>query len=227
MKLLNLKNDLIDTINEIADTVRNGGVAILPFDTVYGFVCDPKNEVPLQKIYELKKRPVQKTIGLAVADIEALESVAEVDDIAKKYIEERTPGRYTFILKKLGLSSLPSLSSPMSSSGPAMPLESGTRGSKIVNISDFCIQNGTVGVRIPNSKLILEVTKACGDIIAQTSANISGQPNCFSLDEIKNQYDDESLSQVDLIVDGGILENDGASKLVDLTGSIPKEIERG
>ena len=42
---------------------------------------------------------------------------------------------------------------------------------------DFCVQNGSVGIRIPDSKLILDIAKACGGIIAQTSANISGQEN--------------------------------------------------
>lgn len=207
MKTLILKNNIQNISQEVSTIIRNGGIAILPFDTVYGFVCDSRNDLSLQKIYELKKRPAQKTIGLAVANIEKLKNITDLSDVAKEYITQRTPGKYTFILKKLSW----------------IPDQVGDdKGT----ISDFCVQSGTIGVRIPDSQLILDVIRASGGMIAQTSANISGQPNCFSINDIRNQYDEKSLAQVDLIVDGGALNNLEASKLVDLTADIPKEIER-
>ena len=196
-----------ESVNKASQIIKSGGVAILPFDTVYGFVCDPKNDEALQKIYELKKRPSMKTIGLATNNIDLIESIAEVNDAAREFIKEKTPGKYTFILKKLSW----------------IPDQVGNdRGV----ISDFCVQNGTIGIRIPDSKLILRIAEKCGGLIAQTSANISGQGNCYSMNDIKNQYDDATLSKVDLIVDGGELENTGASKLIDLTGDTPIEIKR-
>ena len=192
------KQNLNEIINKVTQIIKSGGVAILPFDTVYGFVCDPKNDEALQKIYELKKRPEMKTIGLATNNIETIELIAEVNDSARNYIKEKTPGRYTFILKK----------------------------KPEANISEFCVQNGTVGVRIPDSKLILSIAEKYDGLIAQTSANISGQGNCYSILDLKNQYDDATLSKVDLIVDGGELENTGASKLINLTGNAPIEIKR-
>jgi len=59
MKELNLQNA---DIQEIADVIQNGGIVILPFDTVYGFVCDSKNEAALEKIYELKNVPYKKQL---------------------------------------------------------------------------------------------------------------------------------------------------------------------
>lgn len=189
-----------ETINKASGIIKSGGVTILPFDTVYGFVCDPRNNDALQKIYELKKRPEMKTIGLAASNIEAVEFIADVNNEARVYIKEKTPGKYTFIMKKL-------------------------KDDKS-DISDFCVQDGTMGVRIPDSKLILSVAKKCGGLIAQTSANISGQGNCYSIIDIKNQYDNDVLNQIDLIVDGGDLEKNGASKLINLTGDTPVEIKR-
>lgn len=187
-----------EIVSKTLEIVKSGGVVILPFDTVYGFVCNPKNDEALQKIYELKKRPEMKTIGLAANNIESIELIAEVNDAAREYIEEKTPGRYTLILKK----------------------------KPETDISEFCIQNSTVGVRIADSKLILRIAEKCGGLIAQTSANISGQGNCYSIKDIKNQYDDNTLNQIELIVDGGELENTGASKLINLTGDTPIEIKR-
>ena len=188
-------NEIVIKASQI---IKSGGVAILPFDTVYGFVCGSKNDEALQKIYELKKRPSMKTIGLAANSIEAVESIAVVNDSARKYIVDKTPGKYTFILKKETNS----------------------------DVSDFCVQNGTIGIRIPDSELILRIAEKCGGLIAQTSANISGQGNCYTINDIKKQYDVNSLDQIDLIVDGGELENNGASKLIDITGVTPIELKR-
>lgn len=207
MELLLTEQNINEIINKTSKIIEFGGVAILPFDTVYGFVCDPKNDEALQQIYELKKCPTMKTIGLAANNIESIESIAEVNDDAKNYMVDRTSGKYTFILKKLSW----------------IPNQVGNDREVI---SDFCVQNDTVGIRIPDSELILSIAEKCGGLIAQTSANISGQGNCYSITDIKRQYDDATLSKVDLIVNGGELENNGASKLINLTGETPVEIKR-
>lgn len=195
--IIKFDENIAEIIDRASKIICRGGVVILPFDTVYGFACDPTNESALQRIYELKKRPEKKTIGLAASSIADIKKIADLNISAEKYITEKTPGRYTFIVK-----------------------------GKPSNISDFCIQNGTIGTRIPDSKLILKIAEKCGGLIAQTSANISGRPNCYSIEELRKQYSDEALDKIELIVDGGELENLGASKLVDLTGDVPTQIER-
>jgi L-threonylcarbamoyladenylate synthase len=42
-------------IRKIADALKNGAVLVLPTDTVYGLVCDAKNEKAVEKIFEIKK----------------------------------------------------------------------------------------------------------------------------------------------------------------------------
>jgi len=198
MIILDLNNKTINFVKEVSNAIHDGKIVVLPFDTVYGFACDPRDEKALQKIYELKKRPVNKTIGLAVSNIKMMNSLTKLTSAQKEYIAERIPGKFTFILKN----------------------EAGS------SISKSCVQNGTVGVRIPDSELILKITEACGGIIAQTSANISGQLNCFSLTDLRQQYSEQFLSRIDLIIDGGKLDNVSPSRLIDLTGKSPKEIER-
>lgn len=196
--ILGNQNKTSDVVKQASDIIRGGGVIILPFDTVYGFACDPKKATALQKIYELKNRPTQKTIGLAVSKIKTLESIAETSTSINKYVSDRTPGKFTFILKK----------------------KTGTF------ISEFCVLNNNIGIRIPDSKLILEIIAVSGGIIAQTSANISGQPNCFSVNDIRRQFSSTNLDKIDLIVDGGKLKHDKPSKITDLTGEVPREIKR-
>lgn len=183
---------------KVSGIIRNNGAVILSFDTVYGYACDPKSNIALRKIFELKKRNINKTIGLAASNIRILKDVARVSDKEEQYIEERIPGKYTFILQ----------------------------AKQNIGLSPYCVKNNTIGIRIPESDFILDIIQSSGGIIAQTSANKSGQPDCFSLDELFTQYSAEELSQIDLIVDGGSLEKTGPSQIIDLTGNEPREIDR-
>lgn len=180
-----------------ANVLRSGGIVIAPFDTVYGIICDAKNTESVRKIFDFKERPLEKTIGLAVSSVRSLSEIAEISDENREFIKERTPGRYTFILK-----------------------------AKDSGISDYCIKNGTIGVRIPDSKLILEIIDKSNLILAQTSANKSGKGDCFSVDDLMKQYTPEQLEKIDLIIDGGIIKSDKPSTIIDLTDSKPKVIER-
>lgn len=192
-----IQSNQIDT-QDAGEVIKGGRVIVAPFDTVYGFLCDPRNEKAILKIFDLKKRPTLKTIGLAVSDISELKKIAELSEKQEEFITDKTPGRYTFIVK----------------------------AKKDAGLPGYCLQNGTIGVRIPDSELILGLIKEAGGVIAQTSANVSGMPNCYSINDLNNQYDPIELEKVDLIIDSGKIEDSGASEIIDLTGTEPKIIER-
>ncbi|MDO8444227.1 MAG: L-threonylcarbamoyladenylate synthase [bacterium] len=196
---MNVKKLLSNNFKEITDDavkiIRNGGIIIVPFDTVYGLICDPKNDIAVRKIFELKKRPLDKTIGLCTTSIPALETFAEINH--EDFIKSHIFGPYTFVLNV-----------------------------KTDDFSKLCVRDGTVAVRIPNSELILNIAKHSNLVIAQTSANLSGRPTCDSVEEIKAQFKPEELEQVDLIIDWGEIEKSAPSKIFDLTGTQPVEINR-
>lgn len=197
MKLIELHSKNYDqTIIEVGEVIGSGGVAILPFDTVYGFACDPKNDFALKKVFALKERSVEKIIGLAVPDLKTLKSISQISIEAESLLKDKVPGKYTFIV-----------------------------ASQSTQISKFCEKDGTFGIRIPDKEFILKTIQAAGGIIAQTSANKSGKPNCFSIEELKNQYGEE-LNEIDLIVDGGKIEDSNASQIIDITKDEPRYIER-
>lgn len=176
-----------------AQALKEGKVVLLPFDTVYGFIADPANEEAVRKIFELKGRAKEKTLGLAVSNLDQLAKIAVMTH--KKFIEDKVPGRFTFILK-----------------------------SKTDLFSACCSQNQTLGIRIPDNKLVLEIVKLFGPV-AQTSANKSGHKSCDSIDQLKKQFDD-TIESIDLIIDGGKIAQSQASQIWDLTGDEPKRIER-
>lgn len=197
MNIVTLSDNQDEVLSKAAEIVRNGGVVILPFDTVYGLACDPRNTGALERIFKLKSRPISKTIGLAASNLQAVKQIADLTYEQEEFVASKTPGPYTFILMLEDISSIP----------------------------EYCQQNGTVAVRIPDSEFILDVISESGGLIAQTSANVSGQPNCFSVDELRSQYGND-LDKIDLIVDGGAVKSEGASEIWDLTGEEPQIIER-
>ena len=195
MKYIKLSNqNKTEVVAEVVEIIKSGGIVVLPFDTVYGIICDPHNPAAVDKIFEFKKRPVSKTLGLACDNLESIAKIAEIKH--GEFIKEKIPGRFTFILK-----------------------------AKESTIVPECYQNGTIAIRIPDNELVLNIAKESGGVIAQTSANISDQPNCYSIDEIKSQAGD-FIEMIDLIIDGGILPENPPSIIYDLSGETPRQIER-
>ncbi|MBV9046955.1 MAG: Sua5/YciO/YrdC/YwlC family protein, partial [Solirubrobacterales bacterium] len=45
-----------------------GGIAVFPADTVYGLACDPANRVAVERLYLLKRRPLEKASAVMFFD---------------------------------------------------------------------------------------------------------------------------------------------------------------
>ncbi len=198
MNLIKLNNDTDKLAALAADFIKSGGLVIVPFDTVYGIICSPFDDKALNKIFAIKERAINKTIGTATNNTDSLSQFAILNSGQAQFIASHTPGPYTFILN-----------------------------SKPSNISSYCLQNGTLGIRIPNSDLILKIAELAGGIIAQTSVNKSGHPNCYSVIDIKNQLSPLDFDGIDLMIDGGELNrNSASSEIWNLTTDTPVKIER-
>lgn len=176
-------------IDEVVRCLQKNQVVILPFDTVYGFISSAKNDEAVLEIFKLKERPLTETIGVAVSNFNDLKAIANLTKDNEIFIKDKIPGKYTFILNY-----------------------NSQKG-----ISNFCIKKDTIGIRIPDSKFILNIIKDFSDVVTQTSANKSGMPNCFSIDDILAQYNPIALDDVALIVDGGTIKESSPSKIFDLT----------
>ena len=72
---------------------------IFPTDTVYGIGARIKDTVALEKIYEIKKRPKDKRLAVLCASISDIETIAVLNDDAKKLVENFMPGALTIILR--------------------------------------------------------------------------------------------------------------------------------
>ena len=86
-KVYKIDRDHIDTdkIKEAADTIRVGGLAAFPTETVYGLGADAMNPDASRKIYAAKGRPSDNPLIVHISRWEDLEKIArEIPDRAKK-----------------------------------------------------------------------------------------------------------------------------------------------
>lgn len=155
--------------------LRDGGILIVPTDTVYGIVGLATNENVVKKIFTLKKRSREKALPIFVKDLSMAKKYVEAPIRLKYFFNKIWPGGVTVIFKNRG--NLPKI------------LTGGF---------------STIGVRIPDYPFILNLIRRLNAPLVQTSANISGQPPAKNVDELLRCFEKERI-RPDCIIDGGEL----------------------
>ena len=133
-----------------------GRVIIFPTDTVYGIGTQIFDIEGIKRIYEIKKRPLDKPLACLCANIQQIEDIAVLNDIARKLINVFLPGALTLILEAK---------------------------EEVKNQIGY----KTIGVRIPNSKIALNILEENGPMLT-TSVNDSGEKPLNHYDEIYDKY---------------------------------------
>ena len=185
-------------INEASTVLSNGGVVIYPTETCYGIGVDATNPDAVAKIYKIKSRSFTNPISIAVTDISMAAKFVEINTVAKALYDKYTPGPITIISKSLGVVD--------------PRLESADK---------------TLGVRIPDHQLFLDIIKAFGNPVTSTSANKSGDANPYSIEDVISSIGPEGVELVDLMIDAGRLEENPPSTVVDTTGKDLKIVRQG
>ncbi len=171
-------------INKIITALENGAVLVLPTDTVYGLVCDATNNEAVEKIFQIKQRDKSNPLAVFIKDIKTAKEYADISEKQENKLEESWPGAVTFILKAKG---------------------------RI--LSPLVYKRGAVGVRVPKYNLIGKIFEKFDKPLAQTSANISGQPASTKAKEILEQLGNKDI----FFIDYGDLPERDPSTIIDLT----------
>lgn len=170
-------------LNEVLQTITQEDVIVFPTDTVYGIGASIFSPKALDKIFEIKNRPTDKSLIVLCANkVQLEEIVGPLSVDVNKIIDTFLPGGLTLILNCY------------------MPLpEEITRGKQ------------TIGVRIPNHPLALELLKEIGPL-ATTSANISGEPSPTKIDMLN-----PVIQRVNYVFDDGETKQQIPSTILDCT----------
>ncbi len=102
MKILkiNSKNPDPDTIKQAKEYLKMGKIVVYPTDTVYGIAANVYDESAVSKVFDSKKRLKTKALSLCLAEIEAINDVAFMDDKTEILVEQLFPGPFTVIMRK-------------------------------------------------------------------------------------------------------------------------------
>lgn len=148
-------------INYIAQALLNGDIIAFPTDTVFGLACTI-NKDAIKKIYDAKGRSFDKPLPMMCSDIKMIESVALVNDNARKIINKYFPGALTIVLNKND------------------------------NLDGFVTNNKpTIAIRIPNDKWILDLINEIKMPLLVTSANISDCGSLTKWEDVYNQLNNK------------------------------------
>lgn len=181
-------------ILQAVECLRSGGVIAYPTDTTYGIGADLFNKKAIDKIYRLKPHKKNKSLAFICNDLKDISRYALISDSAYRIMKSHIPGPYTFILH--ATREVPKL---------------------------VMTQRNTVGIRVPDSPICLEIVKELGNPIITTSVTLSDGGDIFAdPDEIRNHIG----HALDLIIDGGLMPVE-ASSVIDLSGREPLVIRKG
>lgn len=181
-------------IAHVAEILRNGGVVIYPTDTVYAIGCDITQQNAIERICKLKGIDLRREqFSMICADFAEISRFAKVDNATFRLLKNNLPGAFTFILN--GTNALPKL-----------------------------LKNRkTIGIRMPDNNITLELAKALGTPLLTTSLH-HDEPTEYETDPelIQERYG----RQVDIIINGG-MGGTTASTIVDCTCEEPTVVREG
>jgi tRNA threonylcarbamoyl adenosine modification protein (Sua5/YciO/YrdC/YwlC family) len=183
-------------IAKVVKVLKDGGLVIYPTDTVYGLGCDITNTKALERIAKIKGIKLDKAnFSFVCHDLSNISDyVRQIDTSTFKILKRALPGPYTFILP--GNNNLP---------------------------KEFK-KKTTVGIRVPDNSIALEIVKQLGNPIVSTSIHDDD-------DVIEYTTDPELIFEkwqnlVDVVIDGGYGDNVG-STIIDLSGDEPIVVREG
>jgi len=173
---------------------HDGGTAVYPTDSVYGLGACITNPKGIDTIARLLEKDRHRPFSFLCSDFSQISRYVRLSNTHYRLLKRYLPGPYTFILNATNL--VPKRIMP---------------------------KRKTVGVRMPNCIVTLELIKLLGEPLANTSVNISGNDLVNDTDEIRLAIQHE----VDIMLDIGPLDTPEPSTVVDLTNDEPVLVRLG
>jgi tRNA threonylcarbamoyl adenosine modification protein (Sua5/YciO/YrdC/YwlC family) len=184
-------------IRKIVDLLEDGAIIIYPTDSVYAMGCDIRASRSIEKIARFKGlNPKNPDLSLIFHDMSQLSEYTIIrDNTIFKLLKRNLPGPFTFIVR--ANNQIPKL---------------------------FKNKKKTVGIRIPDNNIVLELVRELGRPIITTSVHDTDEVIEYTTDPelIYEKYCDFA----DAVIDGGFGKNE-ASTVVNCTGDEIEIVRQG
>lgn len=149
---------MIEEINKALEVLNNGGIILYPTDTVWGIGCDACNCEAVEKIFELKKRPINRSfIILLDQDIKLNKYIKEVPEVAWDLVEF--------------------------AENPLTVIYPNGRGV----CTSLLSEDQSLAIRITKDPFCKQLINRLKNPLVSTSANISGENNPLNFDKISDE----------------------------------------
>lgn len=184
------------TLDKVVDVLKRGGLVIYPTDTVYALGCDVKNTKAMERIARIKGVKLERAqFSFICHNLSHLSDyTAQLDAATFKLTKRYFPGPYTFILP----------------SNKALPHPFKKRK--------------TVGIRVPDHPIALELVKRLGNPIVSTS--IHDEDDIIEYTTDPELIYEKWQKDADVVIDNGFGGNI-ASTVIDLTQNPPVVVREG
>jgi tRNA threonylcarbamoyl adenosine modification protein (Sua5/YciO/YrdC/YwlC family) len=184
-------------IKTVAECLSDGGVIIYPTDTVYGLACDIYKSRAFERIAQIKGiRKEKANFTFVFTDLSQLSDFTKpIPNDVFRLMRNSLPGAFTFILN--ANNNVPKI---------------------------FQSRKKTVGIRIPENNIAIEIVRALGNPIMTTSIHDDDDIIEYTTDP--EQIYEKYQNIVDIVVDGGFGDNE-PSTIIDCTGDEPVVVREG
>jgi len=177
-----------DSVRHAVDLLRKGQLVAFPTETVYGLGADATNADAVRNIFAVKQRPANVPLTIHIGTKADPSDWAEISSDARRLMDQFWPGPLTLILPKTN------------------------------QVLDIVVASGsTVGLRMPNHPLCIELLNAFGGGVAAPSANRHRALSPTSAKHVRDDFGDE----IPCILDGGHSPIGLESTVLSLAGPTP------
>ena len=182
-------------IQQAVEILRKGGLIVYPTDCAYAIGCHLGDKNAVDRIKKIRQLNDKHNFTLVCRDLSEIGTYAKVNNQQYRLLKNHTPGAYTFILRA-------------TSEVPKRLLHS---------------KRKTIGLRIPDSKIALELMAELGEPIMSTSLILPGEN-----EPLTDPYDIRSILEhhIDLVIDGGFCGME-ATSVINLVEDVPEIIREG
>ena len=182
-------------IERAAATLRSGGLVAFPTETVYGLGADAENVAGVRRIFAVKGRPATHPLIVHLGAADDVDRWAtDVPELAWKLALRFWPGPLTLVLR---------------------------RSARVPSAVTGGLE--TVGLRVPDHPVALDMLRAFRGGVAAPSANRFGSVSPTTADHVR----DDVGALVDFVLDGGACSVGIESTIVDLSGDEPGILRPG
>ncbi len=182
-------------VGQAITILRQGGVIAYPTDSCYALGCLLDHSQALERIIRIRGLDPQHLFTIICRDLSVIGTLAKVENTAFRLIKSLIPGPYTFVLK----------------------------ASREVPKRLHHPKRKTIGLRVPDNRICLDLVEALGEPMLSTSLVLPGNewPEADP-EEIR----DKIGQLLDLVIDGGMIGTEETT-IIDVTGDVPEVVRVG